>query len=322
MALITLPVPAVSGAVIRAADTNNDFNTFYNDYNGNITNANIASSAGIVASKLNLATIAQTVAFSGAAENWAKGADIASATTTDIGAATGTVVDVTGTTTITGLGTVQAGTVRFVRFTGVLILTYNSSTLILPTSANITTAAGDTAIFESLGSGNWVCLSYQRRSGAALNSGALLQSVVTQSGVFRTSLVTHPAEDNNPFTTSSGDPFSDYDTAITPSSTSNRLEISGIIFCNSSAGNDGIAMGLFQDGGTTAKAVFVGGGGSTGNYNSIPFFYSMTAGTVSSTTFKLFGGSATGTLSLNGRNGAAKYATLINSSMTVREFKA
>jgi hypothetical protein len=100
--------------------------------------------------------------------NEAKGADIASATTTDIGAATGNFVDVTGTTTITGFGTIQAGTRRMVRFTGALLLTYNATSLILPTSANITTVAGDTAIFESLGAGNWICVNYQRKDGSSL----------------------------------------------------------------------------------------------------------------------------------------------------------
>ena len=100
--------------------------------------------------------------------NEAKGADIASAATTNIGAATGNYVVVTGTTTITALGTVQAGTRRIVNFSGVLTLTHNATSLILPTSANITTAAGDTATFVSLGSGNWVCVNYMRASGAAL----------------------------------------------------------------------------------------------------------------------------------------------------------
>lgn len=104
--------------------------------------------------------------------NEAQGSNIASATTTDIGAATGNYVNVTGTTTITGLGTVQAGTRRIVNFNGILTLTYNASSLILPTSANITTAAGDTATFVSLGSGNWVCVQYTRRSGAALTGSA------------------------------------------------------------------------------------------------------------------------------------------------------
>ena len=88
-----------------------------------------------------------------------KGADIASGTTTDIGAATGLFVDVTGTTTITALGTIAAGMLRIVRLTGALTLTYNATSLILPTAANITTESGDCAIFESLGSGNWKCIS-------------------------------------------------------------------------------------------------------------------------------------------------------------------
>ena len=109
--------------------------------------------------------------------NLAKGSDIASGTTTDIGAATGTVVDVTGTTTITGFGTAQAGTMRIVRFTGALTLTHNATSLILPTAANITTAAGDVAIFISLGSGNWYCAFFQRKSGEPLYSPGRLLGV-------------------------------------------------------------------------------------------------------------------------------------------------
>lgn len=113
-------------------------------------------------------TATATVTMSGAALNEAQGADIASATTTDIGAATGTYVKVTGTTTITGFGTVQAGTRRIVEFTGILTLTHNGTSLILPTAANITTAAGDVATFVSLGSGNWKCVGYLRASGAPI----------------------------------------------------------------------------------------------------------------------------------------------------------
>jgi len=102
--------------------------------------------------------------------NEAKGADIASATTTDIGAATGNYLDITGTTTITGLGTIQAGTERTVRFTGALTLTHNATSLILPGAANITTVAGDVATFRSLGSGNWRCVAYTRTDGTGLAS--------------------------------------------------------------------------------------------------------------------------------------------------------
>lgn len=90
--------------------------------------------------------------------------DVASASTCDIGAATSDRVRITGTTTITSLGT-GVKKIRFVHFSGALTLTHNATSLILPTGANITTAAGDCAIFSSDASGNWRCLDYQRADG-------------------------------------------------------------------------------------------------------------------------------------------------------------
>jgi len=100
---------------------------------------------------------------------------VASATTTSIGAAASTNVLITGTTTITAFDTVQAGIVRKVRFNGVLTLTYNATTLILPTTASINTAANDCAEFESLGSGNWICRQYQKANGTGLIASSTQQ---------------------------------------------------------------------------------------------------------------------------------------------------
>jgi hypothetical protein len=86
------------------------------------------------------------------------GADIASATTLDLDAATGNLVDVTGTTTITAI-TLAEGRERTVRFTGALILTHGSS-LVLPGAANITTVAGDFAIFRGYAAGVVRCVVY------------------------------------------------------------------------------------------------------------------------------------------------------------------
>jgi hypothetical protein len=97
-----------------------------------------------------------------------KGADIASATTTNIGAATGGFIDVTGTTTITGLGTIAAGIERTVRFTGILTLTHNGTSLILPNAANITTFNGYIAVFRSLGSGNWIMITDNLNPAASI----------------------------------------------------------------------------------------------------------------------------------------------------------
>jgi len=87
--------------------------------------------------------------------------DVASASTTDIGAANSSTVRITGTTTITSFGTNYNGP-RYVRFAGVLTLTHNATTLILPGGVNITTAAGDSAIVVPIGSpgSGWKVVSY------------------------------------------------------------------------------------------------------------------------------------------------------------------
>jgi microcystin-dependent protein len=97
-----------------------------------------------------------------------KGADIASATTTDVGAIAGLMHDITGTTTITGLGTVSAGIWKVLKFEGALTLTHNATSLILPGGTSILTVDGDIGIFISEGSGNWRCVSYQTTAGGGL----------------------------------------------------------------------------------------------------------------------------------------------------------
>lgn len=105
--------------------------------------------------------------------------DIASAATVDIGALNTTIARITGTTTITSFGTNYNGP-RFVRFAGVLTLTHNATTLILPGGANITTAAGDRAILTPVGNpgSGWQVLAYEV---AALTPGTA-SSAATLSG--------------------------------------------------------------------------------------------------------------------------------------------
>jgi hypothetical protein len=111
-----------------------------------------------------------------------KGADIASATTTDLGAVEGLMHDITGTTTITGFGTVRDGIWKIIKFEGALTLTHNATSLILPGGANITTADGDTAIVISEGSGNWRCVSYVKATGLPINNIVLGTAQATTSG--------------------------------------------------------------------------------------------------------------------------------------------
>ncbi|MES3013278.1 MAG: hypothetical protein V4750_06050 [Pseudomonadota bacterium] len=104
--------------------------------------------------------------------NEAPAVTIASSTTPAIFAAAGNTINLTGTTTVTGFDTIAAGAVRRVIFGGILQLTYHATSMQNLTAANITTAAGDVAEFESLGSGNTKMLAYTRVSGAALAGSA------------------------------------------------------------------------------------------------------------------------------------------------------
>jgi len=104
-------------------------------------------------------------------------ADIASSGTTAIGGATTNFVRITGVTTITSFGTIAAGVWRMIRFAGALTLTHNGTSLILPGSANIATAANDTAWAISLGGGNWIVMFFQRASGRALIPGGALSNL-------------------------------------------------------------------------------------------------------------------------------------------------
>lgn len=96
---------------------------------------------------------------------------IASATTTDLSTSTSNTVTITGTTAITGLGTLAAGVRRSLKFAAALTLTYDATKMILPTGASINTAANDTADFLSLGAGNWICINYQRANGKSVGLG-------------------------------------------------------------------------------------------------------------------------------------------------------
>lgn len=124
----------------------------------------------------NLTSSAGVIDITAAAINEAVEVDLASSGTTNLASAVANSIRITGTTTITALGTTTSGVIRRVRFAAALTLTHNGTSLILPTGANITTAAGDTAEFMSLGSGNWVCTRYNRASGAALVGGGVLNN--------------------------------------------------------------------------------------------------------------------------------------------------
>jgi hypothetical protein len=98
---------------------------------------------------------------------WAKGVDVPSANALVLGT-DGNYFDITGVTAITSIGTLAAGTVVCLHFDGILTLTHHATDLILPGAANITTAAGDEAIFVEYAAGDWRCINYSRADGTSI----------------------------------------------------------------------------------------------------------------------------------------------------------
>lgn len=103
----------------------------------------------------------------GKAIELSKGANVASASTVDLGAITdGNVIHITGTTAITSFGTAPtAGIVRQVIFDGALTLTHNASTLVLPGAANLTTRADDMIVLIADTTTKWRVFGYVGLTG-------------------------------------------------------------------------------------------------------------------------------------------------------------
>jgi uncharacterized cupin superfamily protein len=89
------------------------------------------------------------------------GANVASASALNLGA-DGNFFNITGTTAITSIQSEGVGTMVVLRFAGALTLTHDATNLVLPGSADITTAAGDIAVFYEYQSADWRCISYQK----------------------------------------------------------------------------------------------------------------------------------------------------------------
>lgn len=91
--------------------------------------------------------------------------DVASASTTNVGAISSTFANITGTNTITSFGSSASinKPIYLVRFAGALQLTHSAS-LQLIGGINTTTTAGDYSLWQYLGSGSWRLVQYIRLS--------------------------------------------------------------------------------------------------------------------------------------------------------------
>lgn len=267
---------------------------------------------------LDLSTITQNLVMTSKILKLAKGADVASAAGNIELGEDGNFFDITGTAAITSITIKQAGTVVILQFDSTATLTDGGNLLL---DGNFTGAAGKTIALVSDGT-NWVEIARQPTAFTVANalSGSVIQTVNTQVVTSTTGTTTMPFDDTIPQNTE-GNEFMTL--AITPNNSSNLLEIEVLIHLSSSADQNGICVALFQDSTAGALCASYIDGGAAGESNQIRLHHYMTAGTTSSTTFKVrAGGDAANTMTFNGTGGSRKYGGVLASSITIREIKA
>lgn len=254
--------------------------------------------------------------LTGAAFNQAARVDVASAATTDIGAAISNYVRITGTTTITSLGAIASGAWRAVVFNGVLTLTNNASSLILPNGgANIVTAIGDTALFVS-GDSGWRCLNYSRLDGTSLQMGVGTQvdrAYATQNN-YITVTARLPADNSIPQVSEGQEILS---AVITPKSATNRVRATVTVPIGFASGSTGLAgAALFRTGSTDAlDCNFIHPVDGNGMY-PCPMVFEDSPGSISVQTYTVRVGGNTADIVINGDStgrlgGGSSRATLV-----------
>ncbi len=148
-------------------------------------------------------------------------------------------------------------------------------------------------------------------------TGKVIQTVNTQTGTMATGSTLIPLDNTIPQNTE-GDQYMTL--SITPTSAANKLRIE-VVFQAAYSVLAWVMVPLFQD--STANALATGwsylpaaGGGLT-----ITYSHYMTAGTTSSTTFKVrAGGQTAGTLTFNGTGGGSYMGGTLASSITITEY--
>lgn len=147
------------------------------------------------------------------------------------------------------------------------------------------------------------------------SSGVVLQVVNIQTGVNTTGTGAIPYDNTIPQNTE-GTEF--ITLAITPKFSTSKLKID-IVFngSNSLSNTNGFTIALFQDSTTNALATCITTIGN-GQFSTFCFTHYMTAGTTSSTTFKIRAGAAAGTTYFNG----GVMGGTMRSSITISEIAA
>jgi hypothetical protein len=257
------------------------------------------------------------------------GADIASAATLDLTAATGQVVRVTG-AVATDTITMNQG-VMFCIADAAWPLTYHATTNPVQGGASYTCEAGDVVVYMKDGSDvlhNWILpkdgqpIEVVAQANGGTGYGVATRQVAqikeSWSAAVAAGSTVIPWDDSIP-QSSEGDQY--FSVAITPANASSRLEIDVLLNVGHS-GTAQITGALFLDSETDARAA-----GNVANVDGsyqppqLSIKYSMTAGSTSAMTFKVrAGGNVAGTLNLNGSSNERRLGGVLYSGITVREY--
>ena len=148
---------------------------------------------------------------------------------------------------------------------------------------------------------------------------AFIQQVSTQTGSYFSGTTVLPIDDTIPQNTE-GDQY--LQATITPTVSTNVLVIEAIYNVANSGTNNIIGMGLFQDSTANALAASWTQGNIANNPVNLSLKYTMIAGTIAATTFKIrIGGGSAGTTQINGGSGVRYLGGVLMSGFTVTERK-
>lgn len=182
-------------------------------------------------------------------------------------------------------------------------------------TGNILIPGGDITLEDT---NKELLLAYDGSIWHAINMDKIVQIVHTQTGASATGTTLLPLDDTIPQNTE-GDEYMTL--SIGPTNSYNKLKID-VTWIGTSSVVQTLVAALFQDSTANALAACAQINSTTGGIETLKFTHYMTAGTTSSTTFKVrAGGNNAGTTTFNGNGGARLYGGILASSITITEIQ-
>lgn len=244
-------------------------------------------------------------------------ADIASAATVDLSAATGNVTRITGTTAVSAW-TMNAGQWHMIIADGALPLTYHATTNKLNTGgSNYTCVAGDRVLLHKDNSGI-IQATIFADNGWSVTAGKIAQSLTTTTANYVGLSTQIPLDNTIPQNTEGTEILT---RAITPKNASSTIRVTARMSITAPAGSGGTFIAaLFKDTGADAIAadrVYCGAGGIA---QHIVVSYEESAGSTAARTYKLRGGPSSAiTMYYNGNDSSRLLGGVSIVSLNVQE---